>query len=231
MPGFAGTQQEIAVGVKLLQVSGKLIRSVPDAGADSVRVTVAVNSLIQTSNDGKVTGAKVIYKISVRVAGGSWTVAKEDTIDGKTGSRYQRATEVQLSPLGPGPYEVAVERVTIDSGSSLLQDDLYWDSYAIINYEQFTYPNCALFGIELDARYFSQIPTRRYHVQGLRVRVPKNYDPVSRRYATTGPGTTLGAWDGTTTWSRTDATALVVESLIRRSASGRFTRSDSIATS
>lgn len=204
MPGFAGTQQEVAVGVKLLQTSGKLIRSVPDAGADSVRVTVGVNSLIQTSGDGKVTGTTVKYKISARVAGGSWTVAKEDTIDGKTGSRYQRATEVGLTVLGPGPYEVAVERITSDAASSLLQDEIYWDSYAIINYEQLTYPNSSLIGIELDARYFSQIPTRRYHVRGLRVRVPMNYDPVSRRYATTGPGTTLGAWDGTFKIAYTD---------------------------
>lgn len=197
IPGFTGTQQESAVGVKLTQAAGKLVRVIPDADADAVRVTVSVSGLSKTTPDGKVGPTKVEYQIWCRVQGGSWSLALQAAIDGKTNSRYQQSKEVPLAQLGTGPYEVAVQRITDDSASALLVDSIYWDSYTVINYEQFAYPNSALVALELDARYFSQIPERKYHVKGLLVRVPTNYDPITRQYATTGPGTTSGGWDGT----------------------------------
>lgn len=188
IPGFAGTQQENAVSLKLLQTQGKIIRSVPDPDADSVNVTVSVQGLSQTTDDGKIQGCDVSYKIWVRVVGGSWVIGFNGSIVGKTNSKYQRSHEIGLKNLGPGPYEVAVERIKEDSASALTVDSLYWDSYTVINYEQLSYPYSALVAVRLDARYFSQVPSRHYHVKGLLVRVPTNYDPVSRKYT--------GDWDG-----------------------------------
>ncbi|WP_253192767.1 host specificity protein J [Burkholderia cenocepacia] len=51
------------------------------------------------------------------------------------------------------------------------------------------YPMTALIGMTFDARSFSQVPVRSYHVRGLIIRVPSNYDPETRTYS--------GAWDGT----------------------------------
>lgn len=196
IPGFGGVQQENAVGVKILKTSGKLIRSVSDADADAVRVTVSVNGLTHTTDKGEIQGTKVEYKISVRVTGtGSW-VEYPFSLNGKTGSVYQKSHEIPIASLGPGPYQVAVERVTVDSASALTVNAIYWDSYAVINFEQYAYPNSALVAVQLDARYFNTIPARTYHVKGLLVRVPMNYDPETRVYATTGPGTTMGGWDG-----------------------------------
>lgn len=197
IPGFAGTQQENSVGVKLLQTSGRLVRSIPDAQADAVRVTVAVQGLTTTSSKGRISGGEVAYKISARVDAGTWKVIYDGSIKGKTNSRYQRSHEIPLASLGAGPYEVGVERVTADAESALIVDDLFWDSFTVINYEQFAYPNSALIALEIDARYFSSVPTRSYHVRGLLIRVPTNYNPITRVYATSGAGTTAGAWDGT----------------------------------
>lgn len=198
MPGFTGTQQETAVGLKILQSMGRVIRTISDADADGVRVTASVNGLTNTSAaDGKVFGTSVVYKLSARKSGGSWKDIKTITIDGKTRSKYQRAYEFLLTDLAPGPFEIGFERVTADSASALLVNDIYWDSYTVLNYEKYAYPNSALVGVSIDARYFSQIPVRSYHVKGLLVKVPQNYDPVSRTYATVGVGTTGGAWDGT----------------------------------
>lgn len=188
--GFSGTQQETGVSVQLFYSSGKIVRSVADADADSVRVTLSVNGLSQTSDKGKVTGAKVAYRISVRRSvSGTWITAYDGAIDGKTGSKYQKAHEVNLESLGAGPYQVAVERLTADSASALLINDLFWDSFTVINYEQYAYPNSAIAALEMDARYFGSIPARTYHVKGLLVRIPSNYNPVSRIYT--------GTWDGT----------------------------------
>ena len=197
LPGFSGSQSETVVGLKLLKSQGRTVRSVPDEDADAVRVTLSVAGLSETTSDGKVNGAVVEYSVFARPVGGEWRLMKKSKIEGKSRSRYQRSHDVPLTALGPGPYEIGVERLTDDSASALLINDLYWDSFTIINLERLTYPNSALLGMELDARYFSQIPPRSYHVEGLLIRVPRNYDPQTRVYRTTGPGTTNGAWDGT----------------------------------
>jgi predicted phage tail protein len=187
--GFAGTQSETTVAVPLRVSTGRIIRTITDADADSVRVTVSVNGLTKTTSKGKIEGSTVEYTIAVRRQGSpTWTRDYQQVIKGKTGSRYQQSTEVELTGLGVGPYEVSVLRTTADSTSALLIDDLNWDSYTTINYEQFSYPNSALVALELDARYFSQVPVRSYHVQGLLIRIPSNYNPVTRRYT--------GNWDG-----------------------------------
>src|SRR5690606_3798374 len=51
--------------------------------------------------------------------------------------------------------------------------------------------------LEFDAKQFGNIPTRSYDLYLLKVKVPMNYDPETREYATSGPGTTGGVWDGT----------------------------------
>lgn len=197
MPNFATTQSETAVGLKLLKSSGRIVRSIADSGAEAVRVTVSVRALSETNAQGQVNGSSVSYIVWVRIAGGTWQKGYEGSITGKTTSTYQRSHEIPLGNLGAGPYEVGVERITNDSVSALIVNDLWWDNYTTINYEQYSYPNSSIVGVELDARYFNDIPERSYHLKGLLVKVPTNYDPVGRFYATTGPGTTNGAWDGT----------------------------------
>lgn len=196
IPGFTGTQSSIDVGLRFQKSQGQIVRDVPDTYADAVRVTIAVNGLSQTTDKGEIQGTSVDFKIGIRRTAGAWQWSQVFTISGKTGARYQSSYELNLSNLGAGPYQVSVIRVTDDSTSSLLVNATYWDYYTVINYEQYTYPNTALAAVQLDARYFSNIPSRSYHVRGLYLQVPKNYDPGSRVYETTGPGTTNGAWNG-----------------------------------
>ena len=73
-----------------------------------------------------------------------------------------------------------------DSVGSLINDSIYWDSFTILNYEKFSYPNSALVGVSVNARYFSQVPERTYHVRGRLIRVPMNYD---REFLTGNLGT------------------------------------------
>ena len=194
---FGGSRSEISVGLKVIKTLNIVTRSVPDPGADAARITLAVQGLSETTEQGKVQGTFVDFILWKRRVGQAWTKVREDKIDGKTTSRYSRSYEFDLADLGPGPYEIGVQRIKDDSTSALLVDDLYWDSYTVINTEKFVFPNSALVGLEVDARGFSSIPSRSYHVRGLLIRVPKNYDPDTRTYATSGAGTTNGTWDGT----------------------------------
>ena len=193
IPGFSGTSSEVGVGVNLTVSAGTIVRTIADGDADAVRVNVSVTGLSLTGSTGKISTTTVEYIIRARRSGGTWVDLKTVTISGKTGARYPKSDEVLLTGFaGTGPFEVSVTRLTADSSSGLLVNGLHWDSFTVINYEQYAYPHSALLALELDARYFSQIPSRTYHVKGLLVRVPDNYDPVNRIYA--------GVWAGRGHW-------------------------------
>lgn len=209
--GFSGTQQLTDVSTKITVSAGPIIRSVPDQYASAVRVTMTFPALTSTTDKGEIQGTTVQYKVGVRKVGGAFTYTPIQTVQGKSTAEYQETVEVSLSDLGPSAsgYEVQVTRITADSGSALLANDSYWADYVIVHYEKFTYPNTALIAMQLDSRYFSQVPTRTYHVKGRIIRIPKNYNPATKLYATTGPGTTGGTWDGSFVWGYSNNPAWV----------------------
>lgn len=118
-------------------------------------------------------------------SGTRWS--SQDTISGKTTTRYQRSYRIPLT--GSPPWDIRVSRVSPDSTSSLLQNATFWDSYTEIIDAKLRYPNTALVALSVDAEQFNSVPRRGYDIKGLKVRVPSNYDTVTRTYS--------GAWDGT----------------------------------
>ena len=186
MPKFNSVESVTAVSTEVTTVSS-VTRSVTDANADAVNVTLSVPRLTnQDTTTGDISGASVDITISVQDNGGGFVLAKSDTISGKTSSRYQRAYNIPLT--GTGPWDIKVERVTADSISSALQNKTFWDSFTKVIYEKFSYPNSALIGISVDSELFSSIPTRGYEIKGMILQVPSNYNAVTRAYD--------GAWDG-----------------------------------
>lgn len=127
---------------------------------------------------------------------GTWT--GNDTISGKTTSKYQRAYRIPLT--GTGPWDIRVRRVTADSATQTLQNHTWFDSYTEIIDSKLRYPNSALVGVQVDSAQFRSIPRRGYHIRGLRVRVPSNYDPVTRAYSGVWDGTFAVAWTNNPAW-------------------------------
>lgn len=173
-----------------------IVRAVSNPEADAVRVTVQVPSLTyQNVENGDLLPTEVTVAVDVRTGGGSWIEKKYDTIKGKTTSPYQRSYRIELS--GTGPWDVRVRRVTEDNGSATLRNQTYWVTYTDIIDAKLQYPDTALVGIVVDAQDFgSQIPSRSYDVKGLKVKVPSNYNPVTRAYS--------GLWDGSFKLAWTD---------------------------
>lgn len=116
------------------------------------------------------------------------------TISGKTTSKYQRSHRIQLT--GSAPWDIKVRRITADSTSSALQNKTFWDSYTEIIDGKFRYPNSAIVGVRIDASQFDSIPTRSYDLKLLKIKIPTNYNPITRVYT--------GIWDGTFKVSWTD---------------------------
>lgn len=86
-------------------------------------------------------------------------------------------------------WEIRITRTTPDSTSSLVVDSSYIDSITEIYENRFSYPNSAMVRNTFNAEYFTQVPTRSYDVNLLKVKIPSNYDPILKSYS--------GEWDGT----------------------------------
>lgn len=123
--------------------------------------------------------------------------AYTDIISGKTISRYQKSYTIALP--ASGPWDIRLRRITDDATTANIQNKTYWDSYTEIIDAKLRYPNSAICGIEVDAQQFNNIPTRGYEIDGLLIKVPVNYDPITRVYS--------GAWNGTfkTAWTNNPA--------------------------
>lgn len=110
------------------------------------------------------------------------------TVSGKSRSRYQRAHVLPI-PRPATNVRFRVTRITNDATTAYLANETWVDSYAEIVTLNMRYPNSALFGLRVDSQQFNSIPNRSFLVDGLKIQVPTNYNPVSRTYS--------GAWDGT----------------------------------
>lgn len=124
-----------------------------------------------------------------------------ERIEGKISSAYIRSTKINFpeGPLAESDFvgwEIKVVRTTPDSVSVYLQNQTFVDSLTEIYSNVFSYPYSAIVRSRYNAEFFASVPQRAFDARLLKVKVPKNYDPIKKTYATTGPGTTNGYWNG-----------------------------------
>ena len=206
LPGFPAVQTTVTDGAQIFH-STPLVREITDPNADAVIVTIEVPALYSADpTSGNVTASSVGIEIDVQSSGGSYTTALSTSISGKCSSAYQKSYRIPLT--GSPPWNVKVSRTSADPVSVNTQNYTYLSAYTIVEDFSLIYPDSCLLGLTVDARLFgNQIPTVLCKLQGLTWQIPANYDPVARTYATTGPGTTGGVWDGSfvTAWTNNPA--------------------------
>lgn len=201
LPGFDAAANVTAEGVKVTTTTPWTKRFTTEA-IDAIRIDVRFPRLQkQNTTNGDVTGTEVnllIYiKESANDIGSVFVLVVNDIIRGKASNPYVRSYQINLGGI-QAPWDIRVVRVTSDHDETQsIQDDTYIESYSEITYGKLRYPNTAVIGVAINAEQFGNIPSRAYRMKGRIIRVPTNYDPVTRLYATTGPGTTNGTWDGT----------------------------------
>ena len=158
----------------ILQATPGVIQ-ITDSDVDAVSVQITVPALQRFSDEGDIFGTSVQLEIAVQYQGGSYTtvvLGNQGTIAGRTPDTYIRDYLINLS--GNFPVNIKVTRVTADSTSSKLVNSFQFNSYVEIKYDKLTYPNSALVGLKVDAEQFTSIPSRKYLVKGLKVKIPHN---------------------------------------------------------
>ena len=193
IPGdFGSTQSEQAVNSEVTNGS-PVTRSITDTDVDRVRVTLTIPSLRIVEDDGDITGHTVSIKIQVQYNGGGFNDVISDTISGKSSAKYQRDYMITLS--GAFPVDIRMVRVSADETSTRRASSTFFQAYTEIIDEKFRYPNSALVGLRFDSRQFGNIPSRKYLIRGIKVKIPSNATVDTTTHL--GRITYSGVWDGT----------------------------------
>lgn len=197
IPGFSQVEAATAVNTSITN-SSPVTRQITDANINAVRIAIKLPSGLSSRNadNGDLNPTSVTLAIDVQENGGGFVEQKQVTISGKTTSPYIRNYRIELNS-GGNPWDIRLRRITADSGSSLLINATQWATYTTIIDAKLYYPDTALIASAVNAREFSNsIPRRAYDIKGLKVKIPSNYNPITRVYT--------GIWDGTFTTAWTD---------------------------
>ena len=167
--GIESSSSVTAVGVTVT-ASTPVTRQITNSNVDAVNVTITFPQIQKATDKGDLLGSSVSLKIAVQYNSGGFTDIISDTITGRTADAYQRDYRVNLT--GAFPVDIRVTRVTADSSDSSLQDTFQWTSFGEIIDDSSTYANSAYAAVRLDSMQFQSIPTRKYRIRGVKVRIP-----------------------------------------------------------
>lgn len=97
-------------------------------------------------------------------------------------------------------WAITITKNTLEGGGSTLQTTTQIDSISEVYSDRFVHPSCAIVYSKFDARYFNQIPERAYKVRLLKVKVPTNYNPITKTYNGSWNGRFKLAWTDNPAW-------------------------------
>jgi len=167
--GIESSSSVTAVGITVTQ-SSPVTRQITNSNVDAVNVTITFPQLQRATDQGDLLGSSVQLKIAVQYNSGGFTDVIDDTVTGRSADAYQRDYRVNLT--GAFPVDIRVTRVTADSSTSSLIDAFTWTSFGEIIDDANTYANSAYASLRLDSMQFQSIPTRKYRIRGIKVRIP-----------------------------------------------------------
>jgi predicted phage tail protein len=199
MPGFDDVKVEQSVGVKLTRAAGAVVRTTTSSLLTKLRIRVGIGALFQVdTGTGDVKGDSVRFRIQIRPVGGSTFVDENKRIEGK--SRGPVDFEYEYDLQGDGPWVVTLTRLTGDPTSTSVTNDLYFKAIVGINTQSFRYPNTALVGLKIGAENFTSVPQIAADMLGVKIKVPNNYNPLTRSYSGIWNGTFKTAWSNNPAW-------------------------------
>lgn len=199
IPGFPAVENETTVGVSLTKAT-PWTRALSNTQIDAVLVRIGIPGLQQQENDGDIVGTTVQYHIDLAVDGGAYSTVMTKTVTEKLSSLYELTHRINLPKASTG-WQIRVVRDTDDSTSQMLQNKTQVQAITEVIDARLRYPHTALLYVSFNAKSFNNIPKISCMPKGRIIRIPSNYDPVSRTYS--------GTWDGTFKWGWTNNPAWI----------------------
>lgn len=199
IPGFPAVENETSIGVSLTKVT-PWTRTISNTQIDAVLVRIGIPGLQQQENDGDIVGTTVQYHIDLAVDGGAYSTVMTKTVTEKLSSLYELTHRINLPKARTG-WQIRVVRDTADSTSQMLQNKTQVQAITEVIDARLRYPHTALLYVSFNAKSFSNIPKISCKPKGRVIRIPQNYDPITRTYG--------GTWDGTFKWGWTNNPAWI----------------------
>lgn len=175
-----------------------LVRTITDQDVTRVRFNVGVTGLVEQDTKGNQKNTSVTLVLESRTGASGWVIEKTVTITGKISGEYLEAHLIDAPDIKP--FDIRVRRITPDSSSDLLSNGTIWNSYSEITDDNLSYPYSAIAGAVIDRDQYTDTPSRTYHLRGLIVSVPDNYDPIARTYSGLWTGGFKQAWTNNPAW-------------------------------
>ncbi|WP_435954098.1 host specificity protein J [Dryocola sp. BD626] len=203
--GMPGTENEINVGTEVSSATA-WTHTFTNTQLSAVRLRLKWPSLFNQKDNGDLVGYSIKYAVDLQTDGGTWKTVIDTAVTGKTTSGYERSHRIDLPPAG-STWTVRLRKITADANSAKIGDMMTLQSYTEVIDAKLRYPNTALLYIEFDSRQFNgSIPPISCKPRGRVIRVPDNYDPVTRSYS--------GTWTGSFKWAWTDNPAWIFYDLV-----------------
>ena len=167
--GVESSSSSTPVGVEVTAAS-PVTRQITNTNVDRVKITITFPQIQVATDSGDLLGDTVKFKISVQYNSGGFTDVHTDTVTGRTADAYQKDFSVKLD--GSFPVDIRITRITADSTGSNTVNAFQWTSFSEIIDDASTYANSAYNAIRLDSQQFGSIPSRKFRIRGIKVRIP-----------------------------------------------------------
>ena len=165
----AESRSPTAVGVTVT-TSAPVTRQVTNTDVNGIIVTLTWPQIQVAEDDGDIRGDTVEYKIQVQYNSGGYTDVISTSVSGRTADAYARDHRINVT--GAFPVDVRVVRVTADSTEANRVNAFQFTSLQEVIDNSSTYANSAYVALRLDSKQFNRIPTRKYRIRGVKVRIP-----------------------------------------------------------
>ena len=166
----AESRSPTGVGV-IVTASTPVTRQITNTDVDAVIVTLTWPQIQVAKDNGDLKGDTVEYKIQIQQDSGGYVDKISSSVSGRTADAYQRDHRIDLTS-GFTTVDVRVVRVTADSTTSARINEFQFTSLQEVIDNSSTYANSAYTALRLDSKQFNRIPTRKYRIRGVKVRIP-----------------------------------------------------------
>lgn len=215
--GMPEVSNEISIGVEVRQNTA-WVRQITKTSLSAARITLQWPALLRQKSNGDTVGYTIDYAVDIAVDGGAFQLYSNYQVSGKTNTAYERTHRIDLPKGVSDGWTLRVRRITPNSESSLIQDTMNLKSFAEVVDAKQRYPNTALLFVQFDSRLFGggSIPKISVKTKGRIIRVPDNYDPITRVYT--------GVWSGAFKWAWTDNPAWIFFDIVTQDRFGLGSR-------
>ena len=87
-----------------------------------------------------------------------------------------------IALTGAFPVDIRMVRVSANETSTRRASSTFFQAYTEIIDEKFRYPNSCFVGLRFDSRQFGSVPSRKYLIRGIKVKIPSNATVDTTKY-------------------------------------------------